>query len=178
MTATYCIDGYNVIHHCARLRAIARKDFEAARDALVDRVCQYCTTTGDAARVVFDGRSRHNKPEVSVSAVPTVDVLYSPGHQSADTVIERLVHQAPRRGDIIVVTGDRGIRDLCRGLGALVMVPESFLLQIDERLDQARASLRRHAERHTANPVEERLTGPSLTRLRKHSERLKGKRPR
>jgi predicted RNA-binding protein with PIN domain len=107
-----------------------------------------------------------------------VEVVYSPGHQSADTVIERFVHQSSKRGDIIVVTGDRGIRDLCRGLGALVMAPESFLKQVDERIDQARASLRRQAERHTGNPVEERLTGRSLTRLRRHSDRLKGKRAR
>jgi len=121
MPILYYIDGYNVIHHCDRLRALARVDFEAARDALVDRVTRYCCDAGQAARIVFDGRGRSSDRAAPVLSSPCIEVLYSSEQQTADALIERMVYETGKRTELVVVTSDRGIRDLCGGLGALTM---------------------------------------------------------
>lgn len=177
MSTLFCIDGYNVIHFCRKLKPLTLSNFEAARDSLIERVARYCTITGNRARIVFDGRNRRGEPELPVLGGHGLDVLFSPGHLSADTVIERFVHASANRREIVVISGDRGIRDLCRGMGALVLAPETFLDSMDTALAQSSASLRREATKYNSNPMEERLSDRSFKRLQRHKERLH-KRPR
>ena len=177
MSNLYCIDGYNVIYFCRKLKPMTLTNFEAARDSLIERVSRYCTITGDRAKIVFDGRGLRGGLEMPLPGGPDLEVLFSPGHLSADTVIERFVHSAANRREIVVVSGDRGIRDLCRGLGALVLAPESFLSSMDTALTQSSASLRREATKYSSNPVEDRLSDKSVRRLQRHRERLH-KRPK
>ncbi len=177
MSNLYCIDGYNVIYFCRKLKPMTLTNFEAARDSLIERVSRYCTITGDRAKIVFDGRGLRGGLEMPLPGGPDLEVLFSPGHLSADTVIERFVHSAANRREIVVVTGDRGIRDLCRGLGSLVLAPESFLSSMDTALAQSSASLRREATKYSSNPVEDRLSDKSARRLQRHRDRLH-KRPK
>ncbi|MBX7256189.1 MAG: NYN domain-containing protein [Candidatus Hydrogenedentes bacterium] len=177
MSTLYCIDGYNVIHFCRKLKPLTMSNFEAARDSLIERVSRYCTITGDRAKIVFDGRNRRGESELPLHGGQGLEVLFSPGHLTADTVIERFVHASANRREIVVISGDRGIRDLCRGLGALVLTPESFLSSMDTALTQSRASLQREATKYSSNPVEERLSDKSVRRLQKHRDRLH-KRPK
>jgi predicted RNA-binding protein with PIN domain len=141
MPSLYYIDGYNVIHHCHRLKALARVDFESARETLIDRVARYCTDADKAAKIIFDGRGRHPDLISPFLCGPRLEVIYSAAHQTADALIEREVYEADKRASIVVVTSDRGIRDLCGGLGALTMHPDYFLTTIEESLQQARTSL-------------------------------------
>lgn len=175
MSSIYLIDGYNVIHHCRRLQTLARRDFEAARDALVDRVSKYCSLSGDPTKVIFDGRGRKPEQHTPYRGAPGLEVIYSPGHLTADAVIEREVYVAHNRREMVVVTGDRGIRDLCRGLGALVMAPEHFLGMVDERLVRSSAQLRNTYERFSTNLLEERLSEHGRQQLAKLKKRLKEK---
>lgn len=165
MPVTYYIDGYNVVHHCSRLRALIQDNFEVGRDALVDRVSRYCATTGESATIVFDGRGRTPEPMAPFRGSPGLEVIYSPAHQSADALIERAVYDAKDRRNIIVVSGDQGIRDLCRGLGALVMSPDNFLVTVDERLERDRAGLRAQQNTHTSSSIEDRLDPSARDRL-------------
>ena len=64
---------------------------------------------------VFDGPSRF----LLRSTGPLV-VRYAPPGQTADTVIERMVYEAPDRAQVVVVTQDRAEADLVLGLGAQV----------------------------------------------------------
>ena len=110
MAFLYYIDGYNVIHFCSQLRPLAEENFEAARDALVERVARFCAASGEVAKIVFDGRGHQAEPAPPFRGSPGMEVIYSPKSQSADAFIEREAYVAPRRGDVVVVTGDRGIR--------------------------------------------------------------------
>ena len=141
---TFYIDGYNVIHHSSRLRSLAMHDFEVARDELVVKVSRFCGVSGQHATIVFDGRGRQAEPSMPDRAAPGFQVIYSPTHYSADTVIERLVYSAANRRNIIVVSADRGLRELCRGLGALVMDSSNFLATVNESLEDGRERLSRH----------------------------------
>ncbi|MBN2308557.1 MAG: NYN domain-containing protein [Candidatus Hydrogenedentes bacterium] len=173
MPLTYYIDGYNVIHFCPALRPLADANFESARDALIERVARFCSASGDSAKIVFDGRGRQADPHLPFRAGPGLEVVYSPAHQSADALIERTAYHAPNRRDLVVVTGDRGIRGLCRGMGTLVMEPNHFLSTIDERLNRERDDLQRTHERHTGISIEERLDEASQSRIQALKKRLK-----
>ena len=165
MPSTYYIDGYNVIHHSSLLQPLAEQDFEAAREALIEKVGRFCSATGSTAKIVFDGRGRRIQPMEPVSHYPGLEVLYSPGHQSADTVIERIVYTSSDRRNVIVVSGDRGIRDLCRGLNALVMEPDNFLKTVRESDAETRNTVTRTQKHDSLLRVEERLDDAMIARL-------------
>ncbi|MCC6694725.1 MAG: NYN domain-containing protein [Candidatus Hydrogenedentes bacterium] len=171
MTITYLIDGYNVIHHCPQLQPLAQRDFEASREVLVDRVSRYCSHTGECARIVFDGRGRRQEPAPPPCGTAGVEIIYSPGHHTADTLIERMIYSAPNRRDYVAVSGDRGIRDLVRGYGGLVMSPAHFLTIVDDVLKRSSAALDAQTHRHRSNHLGDRLSDDSVKCL----ERLKGK---
>ena len=102
MSWTYLVDGYNVIHHCSILQPLAHRDFEAARDALVEKVARFCAGTGCRTTIVFDGRERQAEKAVSFEGAPTLKVVYSSRGRSADAVIERSVYAASDRRSIVV----------------------------------------------------------------------------
>ena len=163
----YYIDGYNVIYHSSLLKPIALRDFEAARDALVEKVAAFCATTGSQAKIVFDGRGRPSAPVAPISGVPGLEVLYSHGDKSADAVIERIVYSASNARDLIVVSGDHGIRSFCQSQGALVMAPENFIASVRERLAHTQATLEHLKRPDTQQRLENRLDDATLERLRK-----------
>ncbi|GMV93851.1 MAG: hypothetical protein AMXMBFR82_36290 [Candidatus Hydrogenedentota bacterium] len=167
----YLIDGYNVIHKCPQLRPLTQTNFEASRDSLIDRVARYCSLTSHHAKIVFDGRGRRQEPSLPECGTANVEIIFSPGHHTADTLIERIVYDARNRRDYVVVSGDRGIRNLVGGLGGLTMIPASFLTEIDQALESASSALRNQTRQHRASHLEDRLSGDSLERLK----RLKGK---
>ncbi|MDZ4860549.1 MAG: NYN domain-containing protein [Candidatus Hydrogenedentes bacterium] len=165
----YYIDGYNVIYQCPRLLQLTRTDFESARDALVERVSRYSGTTGEPATIVFDGRGQNAQQHAPSPGAPGLEVIYSPAHLTADAVIERYVYSAANRREIVVVTGDRGIRDLCRGLGSLVMSPEHFLTIVEETLTNSTSHMRANYEKFSTNFLEDRLGDDA----REHLKRIK-----
>ena len=168
----YYIDGYNVIHQCARLRPLAEESFEAARDALVERVAHYCAAVGVRIIIVFDGRGHASDADPGLPSAPGLSIVFSSRNQTADAFIEREIYAARDRRDIVVVSADRGIRDLCGGLGSLTMQPDNFLATIDMALSQARASLNASQSGYSRTPVEDRLDAKSVKRLKAIRKRL------
>ena len=165
MAEVHLVDGYNVLYQSQKLLKLIRQDMETAREAFIDKVAHYCIQTGHHVVVVFDGRGPQVVQKVAHNRnVPSLEVLYSPGHLTADAVIERMVYQAPRKMEVIVVTSDRGVRDLCRGMGSLVMDAPNFLMAIEETKSAIRetvANTRKPAPSH----LEERLDEASLAKL-------------
>jgi len=161
MTSTinaYYIDGYNVIYHSATLKPLALENFEIARDALIEKVGRFCVATGHHAKIVFDGRGRRGQAPASFEGAPNLEIMYTHGQQSADALIERTVYTAPTPRNIVVVSGDRGIQDLCRNLNALIIEPDNFLASIRE-----------------TDGVENRLDGNAIDRLLKYKQDLEKK---
>ena len=128
MSTLFYIDGYNVLHMSRSLRHLIYADNETAREGLIDKVAHMCSTTRNKAVIVFDGQGR-NLPETveHYRGVPSLEVRYAPHNSSADAVIERAVYRHANRLEVVVVSNDRGLRDLCAGMGALVMGSDSFL---------------------------------------------------
>ncbi len=174
MPATYYIDGYNVIHFSSVLKPLAMRDFESARDALIEKVAAFCAFTRCPTIIVFDGRGRRSAATAPRSDVPGLKVLYSHGDKTADAMIERIVYEAKERRDIIVVTGDRGIRGFCQSLGALVMEPDHFLANVREHAATTRAAMDFIKRPDTLNRIEGRLGNETLDKLEALKRRLEG----
>lgn len=172
MANIYYVDGYNVIHHSARLRPLAAENFELARESLIEHVGRFCVATGSKVKIVFDGRGRRAETGPPIRGMKGLEVLYSPAHKSADALIERTVYQASDRRSVIVVSADRGIRDLCRGLSALVMDPDTFLDTIGESEADTRATLALSQRSDTLNRVENRLGDKNVSILMQMKQQL------
>ncbi|MBI4559768.1 MAG: NYN domain-containing protein [Candidatus Hydrogenedentes bacterium] len=172
MQFAYYIDGYNVIHHCRVLGPLARRDFESARDVFIEQVHGFSTVTGHLTRVVFDGRGAWAEAHPNKVNTVGLEVIFTPRRQSADAFIERTVYTATHRNEIIVVSGDRGIRDFCHRLGTLVMGPDNFLATIQDAQTQFRASLRHHHRVTRRERIEDRVDESTLARLRELRQKL------
>lgn len=99
------VDGYNVIHHDARYRAMADVDLDAARTRLVEDVAAFATGESRAV-VVFDGAG-NPMSDGTPHHVAGVSVIFSPSGESADSVVEGLARRSRERGErVTVVTSD------------------------------------------------------------------------
>ena len=73
--------------------------------------------------------------------------------------------------DVVVVTNDRGVRDLCRGMGALVMDAGNFLNSIQESRQDTSEALQR-TRQVKPHHLEDRLDEDALALLEKLRKKL------
>lgn len=117
------IDGYSLLH----VRGLGG-DLQAAREQLLRSLSAVQAQLAEQITVVFDGRSSERQLP---NRDARVEVLFSRAGQTADAVIEEVVHQAPRPGDILVVTNDRAEQDTVIGAGAQTRSCEAFLDELE-----------------------------------------------
>lgn len=172
MAHTYLIDGYNLLHYVPRLKDLAHVHFEAARDELADLIAGFCTATNHRARIVFDGRGRRVEHAPPPHSSRGVEIVYSAGHQSADSLIERTVYKAGHRDSFVVVSADRGILDTCQHMGAFVMRPENFMRTLREAELTLRRDVQTERGTNSNSPLEDRLGEGSLDELKRLREKL------
>jgi len=141
------IDGYNLIHQIfpddqdgdvARIGK-NRKRLLIKLEPLVNVLARKIT-------VVFDGQSGKTQNNQNDSEV--IDVIYSPPHLSADTVIENLVWKADRPENILVVTSDRLERDGASASGADTMASSRFISMLKDEQCRLSAKINQMNKRH------------------------------
>tara|TARA_R110001592_G_scaffold188853_3_gene434257 strand:+ start:237 stop:755 length:519 start_codon:yes stop_codon:yes gene_type:complete len=172
MSELHLVDGYNILHKCSWLKSLLRHDLETAREALIDKVAHFCSHSGTRVTIVFDGRGRKIPEKVAHNrSVGSLKILYSPSQLTADSVIERMVYETPRKMDVVVVTNDRGVRDLCRGMGALVMDAQNFLSCIQES-SRATSETVKRTQAPMPHHLGDRLDASSLEALDRLRKKL------
>jgi uncharacterized protein len=173
MAEHYYIDGYNVLHQSSSLRPLVEEDFETAREALINRVADFCIAIGKRVTLVFDGQSMQvAEREANTRGVVGMEIYYTPAGLTADSYIERSVYQKARRMEVVVVTNDQGMRDLCRGMGALVMESDNFLASAREARQETAATLATTRRSPQGAHLEDRLDTNSLSQLEAWRKRL------
>lgn len=118
------IDGYNLLHQDPEWAALIPHDLVAARQRLVRHTEPYAFSLAEQVTIVFDGK---DFGEDDALRAAKLEVFFSPGHLSADHVIEQLVCKAPKPQRILVITSDRAERDTVSGAGASTMTSQDFL---------------------------------------------------
>jgi predicted RNA-binding protein with PIN domain len=126
------IDGYNLLHMVDELKALLRTDLSLARHRLIRQIEGTAYRMAPQTTVVFDGRESGQDPALTAKHM---EIYFSPGKHTADTIIERLVRRFPNPGKILVVTSDRAESDAVLSDGAQVMSSQEFIDQckIDSR---------------------------------------------
>src|SRR5687768_14911140 len=103
------------------------RDRHAAMVRLVDLLERWAAEEGEDVTVVFE---RPPSPPIASSVIEVAHAP-KPRANAADDEIARRVAADPRPAEIRVVTSDRVLADLVRGIGATVVPAESFRREID-----------------------------------------------
>ena len=122
------IDGYNLLHQEKELARLLRTDLAAARHRLVRMIENTAHRMAPQTTVVFDGRESGADEALTVRHL---EVYFSPGNLSADTIIERLVSKYHKPEKILVVTSDHAEHATVSSAGAQVMSSQEFLAQCE-----------------------------------------------
>lgn len=131
------IDGYNLLHTIEELKALLSSDIEMARHKLVRKIENTAHRMAEQTTIVFDGKEAGQDAALTSKHL---EIFFSPGKHTADTVIERLVAKFPKPEKILVVTSDRAEANTVLSSGAQVMSCMEFMAQceIDDRKQPAK----------------------------------------
>lgn len=123
------IDGYNLLHQVDGLAQILKSDLQVARQRLVRMVENTAHRIAPQTTIVFDGREAGCDASLTT---PHLEVFFSPGNFSADTVVERLVSKYATPEKILVVTSDQAEHATVSSAGAQVMSCQEFLSRCEQ----------------------------------------------
>ena len=144
------IDGSNILHAWPELRALLKRDRDAARA----RLSQVVSVIHDAEQVrltlVFDGRG----PELVVecpNGLPSFSHVYTPTGTTADDVIEHLVGQAADPSSCIVATDDRAERQTIEAAGAVGLSSDDLASWVQRAGTRQKGQLTRRAKENEKN---------------------------
>ena len=119
MSFHYLIDGYNVLYAFPKMPP---GTWEARRSALLLWLTKERPYGRNRATVVFDSRQGSG----NWTRRGEIEVVYTAG-ETADEWISAMTRSAKNPRALVVVSNDKGIRDLVRGTGAKWMSAESFI---------------------------------------------------
>lgn len=162
------VDGYNVIRNNDRYSGLG-VDFESgqgwndAREALINDAAQMAQEHYEHCTVVFDGAGN---PASTGDANPKagIDVIFSPFGTSADSVIERLAHEARSKGqEVVVVSSDFAIQTTVFGGGVTRMSANGFAADTAE-VETERRGLAESAAREKLT-IADRIDSDTLAKL-------------
>ncbi|HZW82127.1 MAG TPA: NYN domain-containing protein [Candidatus Deferrimicrobium sp.] len=137
------VDGYNVINGWPELKTLATDNLEHARLKLIDILANYRGITENEVILVFDASmvpGRSDRFEV----VQNIEVIFSKENETADSVIERLVH-VMRGKKIFVVTSDWEEQRIIFGSGAYRLP----VRQLREDVINAEREIKERVLKHT-----------------------------
>ncbi|WP_297053360.1 translation factor GTPase family protein [uncultured Dubosiella sp.] len=112
------VDGYNMIYSWSSLKDLARVDYDAARERLIDALSNYQGYKGIEVYVVFDAYRRAENPGVRNEIRGKLNIVFTKYGQTADSYIERLVHDLKKKYSLIVATSDGLIQNAILAQGA------------------------------------------------------------
>ena len=165
MSTTYYLDAYNIIHGSKPLKELAKKSIDAARNSFIKLVAEYCTVTNERMVLVFDGAgdpatlARYRGQEAKLQ------IEYCKNAMSADTYIGRALYAMDNRLNAVVVTADIAVAQSARGMGALVVAPQSFINQVESTLSESRTKRKPPREKRFGVALSDRLSVDAKEKL-------------
>lgn len=130
------VDGYNIIFAWEDLKKLATESLEAARQALIDRLCNYQGFTQCELILVFDAYKVKNNPG-EVEKIHNISVVYTKEAETADMYIEKATHRLGKHHKVRVATSDSLEQLIILGQGALRISADAFskeVLSVEESI--------------------------------------------
>lgn len=130
MGAQYLIvDGHSAIFAWPEMKRLHDRRSSLAREALTKKLRDYQDYTGVRVVIVFDGTG----PSPTEASEPHgVQIFYSRGGQTADSIVERLASKYAGKFEVIVATGDLLERETVSASGADCISIENLRALVDE----------------------------------------------
>ena len=123
------VDGYNIIFSWKELNELSKIDITAARQKLMDMLCNYQGFKKCTLILVFDAYKVEGF-QGEVQKYNNIFVVYTKEAETADQYIEKTVHQIGRKYKVIVATSDATEQVIIWGAGALRMSASGLLEEV------------------------------------------------
>lgn len=129
------VDGYNIIFAWDELKNIAERDIDAARNRLIDILCNYRGFKQCELILVFDAyKVKGNAREVET--VNNISVVYTKEAETADMYIEKVTRELGKKHRVRVATSDNLEQIIILGNGAYRMSAAELFEDV-RRVDKA-----------------------------------------
>lgn len=125
------VDGYNIIFAWDSLKELAAHSLDAARDKLIDILCNYQGFMQCNVILVFDAY-KVKGGRGSVERVHNIDVVYTKEAETADMYIEKTAHKLSASCSVRVATSDSLEQLIILGSGAVRVSANELLDEIND----------------------------------------------
>ena len=123
------VDGYNVIFAWDDLKELAKENIEAARNKLMDVLCNYQGFKNYPLILVFDAYKVEGEA-MEIFKYHNIHVVYTKEAETADMYIEKVVHEVGRKYHVTVVTSDGVEQVITQGQGGTIISSREFLEEV------------------------------------------------
>lgn len=132
MDEVLIVDGYNIINNWDELNKLKGESLSHARERLIDIMASFGALKGIQVIVVFDGHLVKGGVRNS-EFISGVEVIFSGEGETADSVIEKLMHQLPPNVKrVYVATSDWDEQKIVWGKGAIRLSARELLLEVQK----------------------------------------------
>ena len=131
------VDGYNIIFAWDDLKKVAEENLDAARETLINRLCNYRGFTQCNLILVFDAYKVKGGVG-SVEHVNGIDVVYTKEAETADAYIEKVTHELTKKHRVRVATSDGLEQLIILGSGAQRVPASEFFKEVTETENKIR----------------------------------------
>lgn len=119
------VDGYNIIFAWDELKILAEQSLDAARDRLIDILCNYQGFKQCELILVFDAYKVKGGMG-SVTKIHNINVVYTKEAETADMYIEKTTHELGKKHRVRVATSDNVEQIIILGSGATRVSAREF----------------------------------------------------
>ena len=131
------IDGYNVLFSWDELKKLADTNIDAARNTLINILCNYQGYKKCELILVFDAYKVKGGIEM-VEKINNISIVYTKEAETADMYIEKVTHTLAKDHRVRVVTSDRVEQLIILGNGALRISSRAFFQEVKEAEEEIR----------------------------------------
>lgn len=100
------IDGYNVLNSWPNLKEGKNDSFQGRRQKLINILHNYGVYSGSKVILVFDGHKVTGNIENKEEVNKNLSIIFTKDGETADSYIEKNVHEVGRKYEVYVVTSD------------------------------------------------------------------------
>lgn len=126
----FLVDGYNIIFSWDELNELSKNNLEAARQRLIEILCNYQGYKKINVIVVFDAYKVKDNPG-EVMQYNNISVVYTKEAETADMYIEKTVHEIGRKYNVTVATSDGLEQLIIMGQGGRRMSAREFVEEMN-----------------------------------------------
>lgn len=141
------VDGYNVIFAWEDLRELAEINLDAARDRLLDIMCNYQGYMQCRLIVVFDAYKVQGF-QGETNRYHNIDVVFTKEAETADQYIEKFAHNMGKKYDVTVATSDGLEQIIIMGQGCHLLSARELKIEVERLKEQLREEYLEKSERN------------------------------